>query len=221
MKVSLILAAIAVSAQAGRKFNPKRTPKSMKGEHEPRYTIDAVTGEKEATNAINVAAELADGARELCIKEAQMFDEYCHQYKIEFDSEKTPRYADFTADGEGDCGFWGNIDDNLTHEGGHCLAQACMFDYCMYKRDEIFDGCNALAKGWEEEMAAQGVECKVEKHGVCLKTKGKVDYAGIETNMFKKVKKVLNKRPGWGQVYNYDNMHNELQSNNADGNFVS
>ena len=28
-----------------------------------------------------------------------------------------------------------------------------------------------------------------------------------------KVHKKHNKRPGWGQVYNYGNMHNELESN--------
>ena len=35
--------------------------------------------------------------------------------------------------------------------------------------------------------------------------------------MFKKVKKAHNKRPGWGDVYDYGNMHNEL----LDGTFES
>ena len=35
-----------------------------------------------------------------------------------------------------------------------------------------------------------------------------------------KVAKKHNKRPGWGQVYNYGNMHNELDTNNG-GAFVS
>ena len=190
----------------------------MVGAHEPRwFTNDA--GKKEGTHVYDVADELAAGNYELCIKEAMKFDEYCHQYKIEEDSDKTPRYADFT-DAAGDCGFW-STDGSLTHEEGHCLAQDCMFDYCLYKRDEIYDGCNALAAGWAAEIAAQGVECRKEKHGVCLKTKTNVDYAGIETMKFSTIKKEFNKRPGWGQVYNYGNMHNELQSNNADGNFVS
>ena len=96
-----------------------------------------------------------------------------------------------------------------------------MFDYCLYKRDEIYAGCNTLAAAWEAEIAAQGVECKKEKHGICLKTKGKIDYNGFETNSFVSLKREFNKRPKWGQVYNYDNMHNELQSNNPDGNFIS
>ena len=76
MKLSLILAAIAVSAQAGWKFKPKVTPKSMRGEHNPRYRMEG--DEKVGTNAINFAEELALGKREICIKEAQLFDEYCH-----------------------------------------------------------------------------------------------------------------------------------------------
>ena len=142
MKLSLILAAIAVSAQAGKPFKPKVTPKSMRGEHTPRYEIDGDV--KEGTHAIIVDDELALGNRELCIKEAQLFDEYCHQYKIPLDSAKTPRYADFTK-GTGNCDIWVPVDGSLTHEEGHCLAQSCMFEYCMYKRDEIYDGCNALA----------------------------------------------------------------------------
>ena len=76
MKLSLILAAIAVSAQAGWAFKPHVTPKSMRGLHTPRYTMEG--DEKAGAAAINFAEELALGNRELCIKEAQLFDEYCH-----------------------------------------------------------------------------------------------------------------------------------------------
>ena len=124
MKLSLILAAIAVSAQAGREFKPKVTPRSMRGEHTPRYVIE--DDEKVGTHAIDVDDELALGHTELCIKEAQLFDEYCHQYKLPLDSKKTPRYADFT-DGTGDCGMWESADGSPVHEEGHCLAQECMF----------------------------------------------------------------------------------------------
>ena len=41
MKLSLILAAIAVSAQAGRGFNPKKTPRTMRGAHTPRWELNA------------------------------------------------------------------------------------------------------------------------------------------------------------------------------------
>ena len=124
MKLSLILAAIAASAQAGREFKPKVTPRSMRGEHTPRYVIE--DDEKVGTHAIDVDDELALGHTELCIKEAQLFDEYCHQYKLPLDSAKTPRYADFT-DGTGDCNMWVPADGSLAHEEGHCLAQECMF----------------------------------------------------------------------------------------------
>ena len=40
MKFSLILAAIAVSAKAGRRFNPRRTPETMIGEHNPRWFMN-------------------------------------------------------------------------------------------------------------------------------------------------------------------------------------
>ena len=96
------------------------------------------------------------------------------------------------------------------------MAQACMYDYCIHKRDEQLAECEDLADDWEAEIDAQDIECKKFEYGVCLKTRGRVDFAGIETTMFKKVKKEFNKRPGWGQVYDYDNMHNELKSNGGD-----
>ena len=76
MKLSLILAAIAVSAQAGRPFKPKATPRSMRGKHTPRYAMDG--DEKVGSHAIDVDDEVALGHSELCIKEALLFDEYCH-----------------------------------------------------------------------------------------------------------------------------------------------
>ena len=76
MKLSLILAAIAVSAQAGRPFKPKATPRSMRGKHTPRYVMDG--DEKVGSHAIDVDHEVTLGHTELCIKEALLFDEYCH-----------------------------------------------------------------------------------------------------------------------------------------------
>merc|ERR1712150_286870 len=81
-------------------------------------------------------------------------------------------------------------------------AQECMFEYCLYKRDEHYDDCEALE-----------VECKKEKLGTCVKTATAVDFRDNQESKFMKVHKKHNKRPGWGQVYNYGNMHNELESN--------
>ena len=80
MKLSLILAAIAVSAQAGRRFNPKRTPKDMKGDFRVRWFMND-DGEQEGTGAIGDGSDVLDGdvaAREICLRESRLFDEYCH-----------------------------------------------------------------------------------------------------------------------------------------------
>ena len=40
--------------------------------------------------------------------------------------------------------------------------------------------------------------------------------------IFKAQKKTGNKRPGWGNVYNYNNMHNDLDTNeDTEGEFTS
>ena len=210
MKLSLILAAIAVSAQA---FNPKKTPESMKGKHELRWTLNE-SDKKEGTDAIDTAEAIEDGARAICLRSVQMFDSYCHQYKVGEGSAKAPKYADYT-DESGSCNGWAE-----TNEKAHCLAQDCMFEYCLYKRDEHYADCEALADEWEEAIADQGVVCSKEKKGTCLKTATVVDFRGSPEKTFMKVSRKHNKRPGWGQVYNYGNMHNELNSNTG-GDFVS
>ena len=202
MKLSLVLAAIAVSAQA---FNPKKTPDTMKGEHELRWALNE-SDKKEGTDAIIIADAIEDGAREVCLRSVKMFDSYCHQYKVGEGSEKAPKYADYTDDGS--CNGW-----TETNEKAHCLAQECMFEYCLYKRDEHYDACEALAEEWELAISDQEVECKKEKLGTCVKTATAVDFRDNQESKFMKVHKKHNKRPGWGQVYNYGNMHNELESN--------
>ena len=95
-----------------------------------------------------------------------------------------------------------------------------MYDYCIYRRDVQLNKCEALVDDWEEEMTAQDIGCRVEKYDTCIVADAKVDIGGIQENKFFKVMRKLAKRPGWGQVYNYDNMHNELNSNTG-GDFES
>ena len=157
MKLSLILAAIAVSAQAGEEFKPKKTPKTMRGAFTQRWTDDA--GAKVGDDAIDATALTDAGKREVCIKEAQKFDDYCHQIKIEEGGKKAPKYADYTDENDS-CDVWAADDGTVTVEQTHCLAQDCMFDYCIYKRDEQFAACESFVDEWESEIATQGVDCE-------------------------------------------------------------
>ena len=134
MKFTLI-AGLALSVQA-RKFNPKRTPEEMLGQHRPRFILDE--NDKPLGSDALKYQELADAGTDTgyCLKEARMFDAYCHQYKAK--EGKAPRYADYTeAEDNRECGQW--EDDE---SAAHCLAQDCMFDYCLWRRDEQRKQCD-------------------------------------------------------------------------------
>ena len=73
---------------------------------------------------------------------------------------KTPKYADYTDENDS-CDVWAADDGTVTVEQAHCLGQDCMFDYCIYKRDEQFSACEALVDEWESEIATQGANCLV------------------------------------------------------------
>ena len=122
------------------------------------------------------------------------------------------------------CGRWTEeckVEEYLCVNKAHYLDQDCMFDLCLYKRDEQFAECAAIAAAQESEIAAQKVQCKPFKFGTRLRTATKIDFAGIETTMFEEVKKELGNRLGWTMACNYGYMRDRLQSNNADGNFVN
>ena len=91
MKLSLIIAGLALSTQA-RRFNPKALPPSMVDLNEERFTEDD-DGKKEGSDALNYAA-LADAgeATSYCLRESKAFDKYCHQYN----PGRQLKYADFT-----------------------------------------------------------------------------------------------------------------------------
>ncbi len=81
MKFSLIVAALAVYAQA--RFRPKQVPEAMRGQHRDRWSVVEVDGKqiKQGTHALDYQAEMEDGVTAYCLKEARGFDSYCHQYK--------------------------------------------------------------------------------------------------------------------------------------------
>ena len=51
--------------------------------------------------------------------------------------------------------MWVPDDGSLTHEEGHCIAQECMFDYCIYRRDKQYAECETLVDAWEAYIAAK------------------------------------------------------------------
>merc|ERR1712156_602930 len=215
MKLSLIIAGLALSTQA---FNPKRTPESMQGDNTPRFTVDD-NGKKVGSDALNYGALVDAGeATQYCLRESKAFDKYCHQYNAKPNKVK---YGDFTVDG--DCTSWEDEDGEPTTESVYCLAQDCMFDYCLWRRDEQLETCEAFVADWEDALeaataaAADGEDqCRKRKHGVCVMT---VDAITVGEYTGKNIRRaqIANgfKRPGWGQVYNYNNMHDDLDSNDA------
>ena len=224
MKFALI-AGLALSVQAGR-FNPKKTPEDMVGQNRARFFLDE-NDKPQGTDALDYQAVADSGAHtEYCLREAKAFDSYCHQYKTK--EGKAPRYADYTeAEDNRDCSHWED-GDGVTKESAHCLAQDCMFDYCLWRRDEQLKRCALFVEEWNEEVAiASAVAgedvCKKEKGGICFMTTVDItfgDYTG--TKAMKAQKKSEFKRPGWGDVYNYGNMHDDLDTNqDTDGDFES
>merc|ERR1719330_1758873 len=107
----------------------------MVGFEEPRWT--EIDGQKVGSHALDYAT---NGATAYCLRESKKFDIYCHQYNA--GPDQLPRYADFTAEGE-------DGDGEPTTEGAYCLAQDCMFDYCIWRRDERLIACEAFVAKWE------------------------------------------------------------------------
>ena len=169
MKLSLIIAGLALSTQA-RRFNPKALPEDMEGENVARFTVDD-DGKKVGSDALDYEAS---GATAYCLRESKAFDKYCHQYN----PGKKLKYADFTDGGDVPseiCAEWED-DGAPTTESVYCLAQDCMFDYCLWRRDEQLDACEDFVEDWEAAVqaatdAADGVDqCAKRKMGVCVRT---------------------------------------------------
>ena len=104
-----------------------------------------------------------------------------------------------------------------------------MFDYCLWRRDEQLETCEEFVADWEEVVdqatadAGGEDQCAKRRFDVCVKTKVAVtlgDYTGKGIKGAQK--KNGAKRPGWGDVYNYGNMHDDLDTNaDTEGDFVS
>merc|ERR1719461_305649 len=185
MKITLVLAAVAAYAYADGdccedigSYDPKCIPEALEGPDywEARFTIR----EREGRKPKKIGSDMIRWAdmrllRRQCRRGARQFDAYCHQYGVrDGHPRKTPKYTDYTTDGV--CAF----DDELSQ--AICLGQQCMFEYCLYRRDEWIEQC--------EEDA------------------GDIELPKVE--------------PGWGDVYDYGNMHADLDTNeDTDGDFVS
>ena len=173
MKLSLIIAGLALSAQAGT-FRPKKLPEGMAGLNVDRFTVDD-DGKKEGSDALNYAALIDAGeATSYCLRESKAFDKYCHQYNAK--AGKAPKYADFTDGGDIPseiCAEWEDDETGeATTESVYCLAQDCMFDYCLWRRDEQLEACEEFVAEWEAATVGDDGEdlCapKKRKMGVCL-----------------------------------------------------
>ena len=108
----------------------------------------------------------------------------------------------------------------MTTEAAYCLAQDCMFEYCLWRRDQQLVTCEAFVADWvtavDDASDAAGEDlCRKRKFGgVCVATKVDVtvgNYTGKSIGRAQKANGA--KRPGWGNVYNYNNMHNDLDTN--------
>ena len=154
-------------------YKPKCTPEGLVGTWEARWEVepkeitftDRRGRERTKTIRYKKGSDEADYDQidEKCRKVARKFDSYCHQFNISDNVDKeaiTPKYADF-----GDC------DQQSEHlEQLQCLSQQCMFDYCLWRRDDWVEDCEAAVEDGTQ----------------------------------------IPQRPGWGQVYSYGNMHNDL-----------
>ena len=153
-------------------WTPKCTPEGMKGTFDQRWDMQEIKGKQRKVGEQAMAMSDLKGLPKTCKKGARQFDAYCHQYGIKEDNAKgkEPRYADYT-DADGTCDSYTDILEKV-----HCLAQDCMFDYCMFRRDEFI--------------------------AECQEAEGDIDLPKAN--------------PGWGDVYDYNNMHGDLVSNGGD-----
>ena len=97
-----------------------------------------------------------------------------------------------------------------------------MFDYCLHRRDVQLEKCEQFVKEWQTEVelasSAEGDDvCEKQKGGVCVRTTVDIEFYDYTGKSIKGAQKNSDfKRPGWGNVYNYGEMHNDL----IDGEFL-
>ena len=134
-------------------------PESLLGQWDPRYTIErrtVIRRGRERTIRVKVGSdaytrEEIAALDEECRSTVQAFDKYCHQYKfrenldVEEGTVDVPKYADFRLE-DGTC------DHQEDAASLMCLYQQCMFDYCLYRRDDWVADCRAsVAAGTDVE----------------------------------------------------------------------
>ena len=163
MKLSLIACALGLAtAYDIPELNPKRRPRSMKSLHRARW-VDNGDGPV-GTFVGNYEGIAAEDVKGTCIKQMKAFDSYCHQYAIPNDSDRAPRYGDYTDLEVGEVGDGSQCDQwDKPTEKFYCLAQDCMFEYCLWRRDTYIEGaCLIIAENWLEAVAESGQNCQRE-----------------------------------------------------------
>ena len=89
------------------------------------------------------------------------FDKYCH-------GDNNPKkYADYRNGDDGSCDY------DETNAQIHCLAQQCMFEYCLWRRDEYVDTCSGFKDAWADAAVDN---CATEKKGKCIKLEEAVEF---------------------------------------------
>ena len=186
MKLTLVLASVAAYVYAGEgccedigEYDPKCIPEALEGPENWSQRWTTFTNKKGKTmkrGSDFVKWSQLKGLPRQCKRGARQFDRYCHQYMIADGREdKTPKYTDYTG-GTGVCDHADDLSQAI------CLGQQCMFEYCIWRRDEWLDNCA------DEE--------------------GEVELPVVD--------------PSWGDVYDYGNMHADLDTNeDTEGDFVS
>ena len=196
MKFTL-LAAIATYALA---YDPQDIPDGLSAEDVTLRWNDE-TGKKVGDEAMDRAALKEElkaidnkAGRKACMKGVRQFDAYCHQYRIneqKLARGKIPKYADFTVDGS--CDAYAPEEDEdgeqiHTLEQLACLGQDCMFDYCIWRRDQYLEACVA-ANGDLERDAWGDVYNFGEMHGDLASNGG--EWANATCDAYYEVKEVL------------------------------
>merc|ERR1739844_279858 len=141
-------------------------PEGMEDDVKPRFRVKEKNGRTIYMAKTITKKRQLKGVDEQCKEGVKQFDAYCHQYDGDDDDL---RYTDFKGK---TCKRYRKDPLKLAH----CLAQDCMFDYCIARKE-----------AWLEE---------------CIAEEGDIDLPEDE--------------PGWGDVYNYGNMHGDLESNGGD-----
>lgn len=155
----------------------------MNGKHQARWT-DSGDGPV-GTFVGDYQSIAADDVKGKCVASMKAFDTYCHQYKIANGSTEVPKYGNYTNLGEGMVGDGTQCDDwEDDQEKFYCLAQDCMFEYCLWRRDTYIEGaCLVIAEYWLDAVAESGQDCqKEDDQQNCWKVRENVFVDAVESD---------------------------------------